>query len=652
MWAKKRPREDPSNADRDHEEALPGSYSNALIGDRVKNTVFQARERTLDKVLSDLAWNGQRELIPAIPLCRLAQTHLVRRASQVNSELYTAFANLGFVASAGSSSFIVSPFAPGATRMEAVTSAARDSWDEIWRRKSAAFDRALDQHPGTKHLVGKMFFVVDGNHRLLAWMKCIQDRFSGDLERHIEVPVVMIAARDEKELLKLKSACHKLNELSQFAFQAHTLVHEIEYLRFLGLMTIDQVHALYGREWMEDVRGKLQRGRKETWYTMPFDFIHTAWARHLNELMIQNESSLSSKIESFMRHKVYIDQTIKHGEELLASWKHYLYSAATGVSFAEYVRESLELLGDGWLPENSSSSSKNQPGQPFFAKRAVYRYLTNSGDAPAYSEAVLEQLFAGSQQNSGMYESGFDFGLPGEKVLCPWYLELPAKRPKTDFEAEIYQRFHPDSTGSSRIRKQKKCRPKSRDLGTGLEVNKRTQAFIHFSRTSHRMVHPSSRENPLAKFTVLIGDYMKLLEAHSFETRAFRRWIGDLRGGNDPILANYFMLFDGLHCNLVDFVFFDMPDGLPWIDGRISPWNVLTSEHISKAMEVANELLKDSGTVLFILPPSSTWAGELATVAKSFRFAEFATGCLVNNIGIETLQGDGHKLKVQSNKES
>ncbi|XP_024519109.1 uncharacterized protein LOC9661604 [Selaginella moellendorffii] len=506
-------------------------------------------------------------------------------------------------------------------------------------------------------------------------------------------------------------------------------------------MTIDQVHALYGREWMEDVRGKLQRGRKETWYTMPFDFIHTAWARpmikaeqdfylrrnsdrdaetkklellkiqhrvrstkrtkllkllniadvnrnqdwldciaemcargrnakapeeiiyniaksnlsledqtsclqHLNELMIQNESSLSSKIESFMRHKVYIDQTIKHGEELLASWKHYLYSAATGVSFAEYVRESLELLGDGWLPENSSSSSKNQPGQPFFAKRAVYRYLTNSGDAPAYSEAVLEQLFAGSQQNSGMYESGFDFGLPGEKVLCPWYLELPAKRPKTDFEAEIYQRFHPDSTGSSRIRKQKKCRPKSRDLGTGLEVNKRTQAFIHFSRTSHRMVHPSSRENPLAKFTVLIGDYMKLLEAHSFETRAFRRWIGDLRGGNDPILANYFMLFDGLHCNLVDFVFFDMPDGLPWIDGRISPWNVLTSEHISKAMEVANELLKDSGTVLFILPPSSTWAGELATVAKSFRFAEFATGCLVNNIGIETLQGDGHKLKV------
>ncbi|EFJ13139.1 hypothetical protein SELMODRAFT_424932 [Selaginella moellendorffii] len=50
--------------------------------------------------------------------------------------------------------------------------------------------------------------------------------------------------------------------LNQFAFQAYTLVHDIEHLQFIGMLSLKEVQTLYNRE-------------------LPLDFLVAVWAKEL-----------------------------------------------------------------------------------------------------------------------------------------------------------------------------------------------------------------------------------------------------------------------------------------------------------------------------------------------------------------------------------
>ncbi|EFJ34164.1 hypothetical protein SELMODRAFT_406620 [Selaginella moellendorffii] len=94
------------------------------------DTIIQAQEWTINKVLQEMAWNGPHCFL--VPLCRLVQSYWVRSSYNLNMALYSLFVEVRFGSTAG--------------------------------------------------FIGKLFWVINGNHRWLAFWKCIQEKFRDDTE--------------------------------------------------------------------------------------------------------------------------------------------------------------------------------------------------------------------------------------------------------------------------------------------------------------------------------------------------------------------------------------------------------------------------------------------------------------------------------------
>ncbi|EFJ09345.1 hypothetical protein SELMODRAFT_428056 [Selaginella moellendorffii] len=94
--------------------------------------------------------------------------------------------------------------------------------------------------------------------------------------------------------MKLNMACHKINMLNQFAFQAYTLVHDIEHLWFIGMLSLEELAARKGQE-------------LQTWYQLPLDFLVVVWVKELH--LLGPSQHLAVKQQKMLRDKdgeVYI----------------------------------------------------------------------------------------------------------------------------------------------------------------------------------------------------------------------------------------------------------------------------------------------------------------------------------------------------------
>ncbi|EFJ18786.1 hypothetical protein SELMODRAFT_419559 [Selaginella moellendorffii] len=79
---------------------------------------------------------------------------------------------------------------------------------------------------------------------------------------------------------------------------------------------------------------------------------------------------------------------------------------------------------------------------------------------------------------------------------------------------------------------------------------------------------------------------------------------------------------------------------------QLSNNNILQPDHISQAVDVASKVLQYEGIMLIILPRSLLWGGLLATMVENddSRLVEFASGCLLLNIPVET-KGVGGRIQ-------
>ncbi|EFJ05432.1 hypothetical protein SELMODRAFT_431568 [Selaginella moellendorffii] len=148
------------------------------------------------------------------------------------------------------------------------------------------------------------------------------------------------------------------------------------------------------------------------------------------------------------------------------------------------------------------------------------------------------------------------------------------------------------------------------------------------SSASHKQVRPLSPTGSVGNVEIVIGDYFQLSNNMSRESSMFHRWMRGL-GMNNTFS--------------IDLAFFDLPDGLPPLQGDTPSWNILRLDQISQAMDVASKVLQYQGIMLVILPRSLFWGGLLATMVENddSRLVEFASGCLLSNIAVETKGADG-----------
>jgi hypothetical protein len=56
------------------------------------------------------------------------------------------------------------------------------AWGPLWDQQSEAFNLFVEFDPELAHLKNRMFYVCDGNHRLLSWMGYIRRLHSSDID--------------------------------------------------------------------------------------------------------------------------------------------------------------------------------------------------------------------------------------------------------------------------------------------------------------------------------------------------------------------------------------------------------------------------------------------------------------------------------------
>ncbi|EFJ23611.1 hypothetical protein SELMODRAFT_415449 [Selaginella moellendorffii] len=304
-------------------------------------------------------------------------------------------------------------------------------------------------------------------------------------------------------------------------------------------------------------------------------------------------------------------------------------AARKGQELQTWYQLPLDFLVAVWAKElvkhrrNSFTTSRRHP----------HRYLKYCPGAPVYTTGVLQKLLTRGKK-LGMYEPEFYCPCTHERELCPWYLELVEQMPTSDFELDLYLEYHPGVSTQETIQEmpnsntveleetvqeipaQKILAPAPRNPRRGRheafhenvaesshQSFRRTKTFFPSLPTAtnddleelsfaamHKQVRPLSPTASVGEVAVLIGDYTQLLDATSWELYMLDRWIHGL-GQLTPY-------------GKIDFIFFDLPDGMPPPQGDTPSWNVLQAQHTSQALKVASSFMTYEGVVVMILPHS------------------------------------------------
>jgi hypothetical protein len=129
----------------------------------------------------------------SIPLCRLRCLPLVRPIIEVDvSRLENEFV-MGY--RDGDRAMYVSPY-NNVDEVLLVSEDIRASWSSYWQEANDEFDSMLQNDSDLSHLVGKMFYVWEGNHRLTAWYRHINKYHSMEKDWHISVDCIVVDPRN------------------------------------------------------------------------------------------------------------------------------------------------------------------------------------------------------------------------------------------------------------------------------------------------------------------------------------------------------------------------------------------------------------------------------------------------------------------------
>jgi hypothetical protein len=90
-----------------------------------------------------------------------------------------------------------------------VTEEVKADWSPCWERANQSFEDELQTDSDLKQFSGKMFYVWEGNHRLAAWLRHINNHHVEDPEWHISVHCIILDPRGQVGLLL--NAMHDIN---------------------------------------------------------------------------------------------------------------------------------------------------------------------------------------------------------------------------------------------------------------------------------------------------------------------------------------------------------------------------------------------------------------------------------------------------------
>ncbi len=103
-----------------------------------------------------------------------------------------------------------------------VTEDIKSSWSPNWQMANEAFEEDIRADPDLKHLSGKMFFVWEGNHRLAAWMRHINNHHAEDKDWHVSVHCIVLDPRGQ-----VGNLLHAMHDINWYFFFTENFFYSI-----------------------------------------------------------------------------------------------------------------------------------------------------------------------------------------------------------------------------------------------------------------------------------------------------------------------------------------------------------------------------------------------------------------------------------------
>ena len=76
-----------------------------------------------------------------------------------------------------------------------------EKWDPLWKEQNDIFNANVNSQPKLRFLKNLKFYVCNGNHRLIAWMRYITKKHSKDKEWHYTVGSIILDTKGMIELV-------------------------------------------------------------------------------------------------------------------------------------------------------------------------------------------------------------------------------------------------------------------------------------------------------------------------------------------------------------------------------------------------------------------------------------------------------------------
>ena len=123
-----------------------------------------------------------------------------------------------------------------------------------------------------------MFYVYDGNHKLVAWTEFIHQAHLNDLDWHFRVRTIVLRTLDN--VTNVLTAMHDINRATENSHVKTNLVHTLHRMQKVGTLPVDEFKCILSAEEIQAAKNSLLSNKEnKPWYNIPrakfLEYIHS-----------------------------------------------------------------------------------------------------------------------------------------------------------------------------------------------------------------------------------------------------------------------------------------------------------------------------------------------------------------------------------------
>ena len=130
------------------------------------------------------------------------------------------------------------------------------------------FEQFLQSNRELQFLSNKMFYVWDGNHKLVAWTEFISVAHPNDLDWHFHVRTIVLHTLDN--VINILTAMHDINRATENSYVKTNLVHTLHRMQKVGTLSVEEFKGVLSPDKLMAAKNATESiNQNKPWYNIP-----------------------------------------------------------------------------------------------------------------------------------------------------------------------------------------------------------------------------------------------------------------------------------------------------------------------------------------------------------------------------------------------